>query len=116
MYFGLETVPDEDDFLAVPLPLVQANSGKVDHPDLDGDAVTSQSGAWTGINGSMVETEEPPQDSEFKTTSSDPAEDGAEYPIGLRPPRRSLPTIPRRGRRGSRLPTPRRILACDRWQ
>ena len=55
VYFGLEAMPDEDDLLAVPLPLVQANPGKVDHPDLDGDAVTSQSGAWTGINGVIVD-------------------------------------------------------------
>ena len=54
VYFGLETIPDEDDFVTVPLKLGEPAHGLISHPDLDGTAVTSQNGAWTGINGLVI--------------------------------------------------------------
>ena len=54
-YFGLEALPHEDEFTATPLALLPRRSGQVEHPDLDGENVTSQSGAWVGLNGLHVE-------------------------------------------------------------
>jgi hypothetical protein len=54
VYFGLETIPDEDDFVTVPIRLGAPEHGPISHPDLDGSVVTSKSGAWTGINGLVV--------------------------------------------------------------
>jgi hypothetical protein len=57
VYFGLETMPDEDDFVTVPIELGPPGHGRINHPDLDGTAVTSESGAWKGINGAIVDEE-----------------------------------------------------------
>lgn len=57
VYFGLETAPDEDDFAMVPIELGPPSRGHINHPDLDGFAITSESGAWTGINGAVVESD-----------------------------------------------------------
>jgi hypothetical protein len=57
VFFGLEAIPAEDGFVTVPITLRPPDHGRIDHPELDGAAVTSQSGAWTGINGLVVETQ-----------------------------------------------------------
>ena len=58
VYFGLEAMPDEDDLVPVPIERGPPGRGRINHSGLDGDAVTSESGAWAGINGLLVETDE----------------------------------------------------------
>jgi hypothetical protein len=77
VYFGLEAMPDEDDLDSVPIELSPPSSGRIDHEDLDGTTVTSQSGAWTGINGAFVQAQGPGercnnQDSRSKTDIARP--------------------------------------------
>jgi len=54
-YFGLEALPHEEEFTTKPLALLPPQRGQVGHPELDGEVVTSQSGAWGGLNGLHVE-------------------------------------------------------------
>jgi hypothetical protein len=57
-YFGLEALPHEDEFTAKPLALLPLGQGKIRHPELDGETVTSRSDAWVGLNGLHVEEHE----------------------------------------------------------
>lgn len=79
--FGLEAVPDEDDFTAVPIELGSPAHGGIIHPDLDGTVVTSESGAWTGLNGLVVETER--FGSESKSQNSKSQIDCAAQPLAM---------------------------------
>jgi hypothetical protein len=54
-YFGLEALPHEDEFTAKPIALLPSGRGRIGHPELDGETVTSRSGAWVGLNGLHVE-------------------------------------------------------------
>jgi hypothetical protein len=77
VYFGLEAMPDEDDFVTVPIGLWPPGHGRINHPDLDGTAVTSESGAWKGINGAIVQAQGPGercknQDPKSKTDVAEP--------------------------------------------
>jgi len=54
VYFGLEAMPQERDFIAVPMELGPVMHGKIGHPMFDEFAVTSSSGVWEGINGLAV--------------------------------------------------------------
>jgi hypothetical protein len=80
--FGLESMPSEDDLVAVPFELSLEGHGMIGHPELDGASVTSESGAWTGINGLVVETER--FESESRSQNPKQQVGGAGKPLLLR--------------------------------
>jgi hypothetical protein len=56
VYFGLEAVPQEEDFAVVPIQLGPPENSRIRHPMFDDLSVTSESGSWTGINGLVVQS------------------------------------------------------------